>query len=253
MHEHFFEAIAHAPPSRRSLADVLRSSVLRPRSSPHTVLGVRLLPLSIWHELLLEAIDSPFAHGATETQVKYRQSPNDRELKFRALFQAAEVCRLLPPDLPEHESAGAHRRRRRAFRRFYRRSNLADLVREEVALLHYLADYRPAPISKSASSKDEKVTSPYWLYQIAVFERFHPETVATIGPSSAWAMSPGEIAWRNAAAFEAHGVPVRIATEALLRSLERARKREAKKNGAAKPNGNVSAQNPQSEIRNPKS
>lgn len=228
MHEHFFEAIAHPPAPFFAR--------LRGRSA-HVILGFRLRPLSIWHEALLDAIESPFSPGKGLTPA------SDRETIFGALFQATEICRLLPPNLPSADTWAHRHRRRSAFRKFYRHADKLTLLREQLKFLTYLGDYRPQPIygrARATSKKDKPetpVSSPHWLYQAALFKRFNPETKF----NSIWAMSPGELAWINAASQEANGIPIKIVTEAFMKARQRAIEKGAAKTAEMKSSNSVVA------------
>lgn len=184
--------------------------------------------------MLLDVVDSPFAMKSRAGDWK---PPLTRAEKFQALFIATEICRLLPPTLPEHESFLARYRRRRRFARFYRRSDLLGLFQEEAAFLAYLADYRNGPVYAPPGKDSRPLNSPYWLYEAARFQRFNPHREM----NTILAMSPGEIGWRNAAAAEAHDQEIKIMTEARLRTRDKVRaknkevaeKREARQAASA--------------------
>lgn len=192
MDEGFLEAFAHSP-------------------APHVVLGIRLRPFSLWHEALLDSIGSPFVARTKENPLL---GPRDKI--FERLFLAVEVCRVLHPKLPRATGWLAQRRRRKAFRRFYRKSNRLQLITEVGRFIHYLGDYRSRPVP--VSTKDsEPVKSPRWLYEISLFKRFNHD----VDLAAVWNLSPGFVSWINTGALEASGARINIMTEARWRAARK--------------------------------
>jgi hypothetical protein len=234
--EGFLEAVIHkrAPLLARFVGRLCQTPV-----SGHIVLGCRLRPFSIWHQQLLQGIDSPFL------SVEPPPPPNSIQL-FKSLYLAREICRLSPPRIPARGTNWrAILRRKLAVFRWYllpgfRRpigARYLSLLIEAAKLRAYLNDYSSRPIA-APTKESRPVQSPVSLYEISLYRRFHPE----LSDAAVWKLSPGEIAWFNTAGQEASGASIEIMTEARLRARRRAQQK-AEARSKCDGNGNGAVQN----------
>lgn len=242
MDERFLEAVVHKRAPLLARLSPVATRLWRLPVSGHVVLGRRLRPFSLWHQQLLQGINSPFL-------TVWKETPNSIQL-FQNLYIATEICKLSPFQTPNAESFIARLRRKYVTWRFYLipgigrfgsksgyHRRLCVLLLEAAKLGAYIADYASAPIA-FPTKHSRSVQTPVNLYQIELYRRFHPE----ISVKSAWAMSFGEIAWENTGALEASGAQIEIMTEARIQAREAAikggKEQSAKRKASNAPNGN---------------
>ena len=98
------------------------------------------------------------------------------------------------------------------------------LLIESAKFRAYLGDYSSSPVPFPDRKKSRAVQSPVIPFQIEMHRRFHPD----VPVKKTWGMSPGEVAWANTIAQEAHGAEIEIMTEARMKAREAAIKRGKK-------------------------
>ncbi len=226
MDERFLESIVH---KRAPFLARLRGY------SGHVVLGRRLRPFSLWHQELLQGIDSPFLSVWEENPLAIQV--------FNALYLAIQICRLRPFQSPVGGGdsrirwVSAFQRKSLVFR-FYvlpgsrnPRKRLLKLLIEAAKFRAYMSDYCsgaiPFPVRNS-----KRVQSPVSAYQVELYRRFHPGLSAR----QVWALSPAEISWANVASQEAAGNEVSLMTKERQQAREQAMR--GKRKAKPKPGGN---------------
>ncbi len=161
-------------------------------NAQHRVYGLRLLPLSVGHAFVLEALGSPFFHGKCGTPSQLRM--------------AAWLCSRPPLTIPNMDTFAVG---------FWKwRTRYSSFLKECENWQSYVADYAAAPQMWSKTPKaGEKEIVPSRI----------PNTLTTVirlmrlgmSESQAWATPVGVASWYEAAAFETEtGNKLDIVTDA---------------------------------------
>jgi hypothetical protein len=238
--EGFLESVVHARAPLLARLNPVATRLWRVPVSGHVVLGRRLRPFSLWHQQLLQGVNSPFL-------TVWKEQPTSLQL-FQNLFIATQICRLKPFETPKSEGFRAVVRRKLSVLRFYvcagrgqrvETKRLLSLLIEAAKFRAYVADYSSGPIP-FPTRHGRPVQTPVAVYQIELYRRFH----SGLSLKTVWGMSPGEVAWANTSAREANDQQIEIMTEARLEArkiaMEGGKKKKPLEAGVspAKPNGN---------------
>jgi hypothetical protein len=182
-------------------------------NSPHRILGLRLLPFSLWHRFQLEILDSPLLSG---------KAVDPLEIPF-VLERAVRACRLTYP-----QTVAPH------FNMWSFRWRLAgrDINTELMKFGAYLSDYfaipKFLPPTRKKDNRPESVNHPppenIQIFSAVVSMTGWPE-------EKIWMLPIGQAYWYAAGHWYQSGQELDFLTPEHLILKERIEKLKAAKNG----------------------